>query len=65
MAIFRHFTPDGDLQALYRTVYILQFCKVSVFLLKVFLRPWTQVCRFGRNLNALDDFFVYNFDANL
>ena len=33
----------------------------SVFLTEGFSRPGTQVRRFGRKLNALDE----NFDANL
>ena len=37
----------------------------SVFSTEGFLRPQTQVRRFGRKLKALDDFFAYNFDANL
>ena len=32
---------------------------------KVFLRQGTQVHRFGRKLNTLDDFFCVKFDANL
>ena len=32
---------------------------------KGFLRLGTQVPQFGRRLNALDDFFMYNFDADL
>ena len=37
----------------------------SVFPTEGFLRPGTQLRRFGRKLNALDDFFVDNFHANL
>ena len=39
--------------------------KLTFFPAKVFLRPGTQVRRFGRQLNPLDDFFVKSVDANL
>ena len=37
----------------------------SVFPIDGFLRPGTQVRRFGHKLNALDVFFLYKFNAKL